>query len=140
MDESSRLVNVTLPWPPSVNQYWRRNGATYFISKKGNEFRAHTVILCHKFKGLFRPEEKLSIVIEAYPPDKRRRDLDNVLKSLLDSLQHAGVYEDDYQIDSILITRQPQLNGCLDITLSKMIGIKMGLHHHQNQTYKKQLA
>ena len=43
------------------------------------------------------------VVIEAFPPDRRKRDLDNVLKSLLDSLTHAGVWEDDSQIQDLRI-------------------------------------
>ena len=39
------------------------------------------------------------------PPDLRRRDLDNLLKPTLDALQHAGVYEDDSQVD-LLMTRR----------------------------------
>jgi len=46
------------------------------------------------------------------PPDRRRRDLDNVLKSLLDSLEHAGVYTDDSQIRKLSIERsEPVENG-----------------------------
>lgn len=33
-----------------------------------------------------------------YPPDLRIRDLDNIQKSLWDSLQKAGVYKNDSQI------------------------------------------
>ena len=36
--------------------------------------------------------------VDAYPPDKRRRDLDNIQKSLWDALQHGGAYRDDSQI------------------------------------------
>ena len=45
------------------------------------------------------------MTILAKPPDRRRRDLDNILKALLDSIVHAGVIEDDSQIDEIQITR-----------------------------------
>jgi crossover junction endodeoxyribonuclease RusA len=36
--------------------------------------------------------------IEVFPPDNRRRDLDNLQKSLWDSLQHGGAYHDDSQV------------------------------------------
>ena len=40
-----------------------------------------------------------------------RRDLDNLLKALLDALQHAGLYEDDTQAESILIERGAVVQG-----------------------------
>jgi len=43
--------------------------------------------------------------IDAYPPDKRRRDLDNIQKALLDALVHADVIEDDSLIDALSIQR-----------------------------------
>jgi crossover junction endodeoxyribonuclease RusA len=44
-------------------------------------------------------------MITAHPPDKRRRDLDNILKCLLDSLTHAGVWDDDSQVDELAVIR-----------------------------------
>jgi crossover junction endodeoxyribonuclease RusA len=45
---------------------------------------------------------KLEVI--ATRPDRRRRDVDNLLKSLLDALDHAEVYEDDSQIQDLRIT------------------------------------
>lgn len=56
--------------------------------------------------------------ILANPPDNRRRDLDNLLKGTLDSLQHANIYPDDNQIDKLKIERTNQRTGTLDITIS----------------------
>ncbi|EHV9059806.1 RusA family crossover junction endodeoxyribonuclease, partial [Escherichia coli] len=28
-----------LPWPPTVNTYWRRRGSQYYISDKGQKYR-----------------------------------------------------------------------------------------------------
>lgn len=50
---------------------------------------------------------RLGICLDAYPPDKRRRDLDNILKPLLDSLVHAGLIEDDSQFDELHVLRKP---------------------------------
>ncbi len=52
--------------------------------------------------------------MDAFPPDRRRRDLDNLLKSVLDALEHAGVYADDSQID-LLVTKRREVvpNGRL---------------------------
>lgn len=48
---------------------------------------------------------RLSILIHAHPPDKRKRDIDNIIKVLLDSLQDARYYINDSQIDKITIER-----------------------------------
>lgn len=51
---------------------------------------------CKKLSG------RLSLYGEFYPPDRRRRDLDNVGgKVLLDSLQAAGLFDDDSQIKEL---------------------------------------
>lgn len=118
MDEQTSMV-VTLPWPPSVNHYWRRCGDRFYIAKKGIYYRVEVEKLTNQYKYFFDPDDSISMHIEAYPPDKRRRDLDNVLKSLLDSLQHAEVYNDDSQIDDLHITRCKPNDGKIIVTLSK---------------------
>lgn len=56
--------------------------------------------------------------IDAYPPDRRRRDLDNILKSLLDSITHAGVIEDDSLIDDLhIVRRELRKNGAIEIQI-----------------------
>jgi len=50
------------------------------------------------------------VIVTAYPPDKRKRDLDNILKALLDAMQ-GSLYEDDSQIDQLLIKRGDVIKG-----------------------------
>jgi len=50
-----------------------------------------------------------------HPPDRRRRDVDNCLKSLLDSLQHGGAYQDDSQIVRLSIEKRKPIKGGLTI-------------------------
>lgn len=113
------MLEIDLPWPPSINHYWRRNGSRYFISKQGQDYREYVAKACYAFQGLFNAEDRLRLRIKAYPPDRRRRDLDNILKGMIDSLQHGNLFPDDSQIDKLSIERMPENNGkvivCLEV-------------------------
>ena len=51
-------------------------------------------------------DDRLEINVHLHAPDKRLRDIDNVLKPLLDALVHAGLFNDDSQVDLITIDRK----------------------------------
>lgn len=109
------MTLLSLPWPPSVNRYWRHptRGALAgrrFISAEGRAYRecvTAEVLASLRAKQIGR----VALVIDAFPPDARRRDLDNLLKALLDSLQHAGLVEDDSPFDTLTIRRQAREAG-----------------------------
>jgi crossover junction endodeoxyribonuclease RusA len=90
-------MKLTLPWPPSVNTYWRRAGHTIYLSNKGRKYRqdAYYSILPYVTTPFTGP---VSVRVNLYPPDKRVRDIDNVFKGLLDSLVYGGVMGNDNQI------------------------------------------
>lgn len=93
---------ISLPRPPSLNRYYRHVGNKTLISEDG---RAYREWVCSHLKRTMPLQEKIRLVVEFQQTDKRRRDLDNYLKCLLDSMTHAGVYEDDSQIDDLRIYR-----------------------------------
>lgn len=95
---------IILPYPPTVNTYWRRSGRNIHISKRGRKYR-QAVIDAIEPLSIEMMTGRLAVAVMAYMPDKRRRDIDNILKSLLDSMNHAGVFEDDEQIDRLLVQR-----------------------------------
>lgn len=106
-------MELDLPWPPSVNTYWRHPSSgplagRHLISGKGRLYRALVQGICHLKPNV---AGALSVEIKAYPPDRRTRDLDNILKSLLDSLVHANIIADDGNIDRLLIERQHVIAG-----------------------------
>jgi crossover junction endodeoxyribonuclease RusA len=105
-------LSLHLPWPPSINHYWRRVGAKTLISREGRRFREEVVakISQRKVRAISGP---VRVHILACRPDKRRRDIDNILKSLLDALGHAGVYEDDSQIWDLSVEWTRGFNGQL---------------------------
>ena len=65
----------------------------------------------------------------AEPPDKRRRDLDNILKAPLDALTHAGLLMDDEQFDEINIVRGQPVSG-------GRMGVKIYPIMHEEQVKK----
>lgn len=92
-------ISFELPWPPSVNRYYRYVGPRVLISREGRRYRMMCV---SRLGGVFpKLEGKVKLTGEFYPPDARKRDLDNVLKCMIDSLVHAGLMRDDSQIKHI---------------------------------------
>lgn len=105
----SDRCSLVLPYPPSLNHYWRRVGAKTLISAEGRAYREHVILLVRMAK-VERLDGILGMEAVFHPPDRRRRDLDNLPKALCDALQHAGVYEDDSQfhhLDLRLGCRKP---------------------------------
>lgn len=94
-----------LPFPPTVNHYWSAgHGKSRFVSAKGRMFRlAVQEAIVEQYRDTF--EGRLQVSVLLHPGDRRKRDLDNYMKALLDALTHAGVWLDDEQIDRLVIER-----------------------------------
>lgn len=104
-------VVLSLPYPPSVNHYWGTRGKIRFVGAKGKEFRAEVMRVWYQARAQGFGRARLTVEVTLYPPDKRRRDIDNPAKALLDALAHARVFEDDSQIDRLVIMRGPVEKG-----------------------------
>ena len=94
--------STDLPFPPSLNSYYRKVRNRMVISEQGRTWRDRVVsIVKRKCEGLkFKEGARLTLVVSLFPPDRRKRDLDNFCgKALQDALQHSGIFEDDSQID-----------------------------------------
>lgn len=113
-------AKVILPWPPSVNHYWRRNkGKGMHISAEGLAYQAAVIDACRNRKGVMG---HIGVHVIAFPPDRRKRDLDNLLKALLDALNHAGMIEDDCLIDDLHIVRRKGAwdFGCVEVEITAL--------------------
>lgn len=111
------MIDITLPWPPSMNTYWRSFNGRAILSERGRKYRvavAEQVALQDVARGIVQP---IRVEIEAYRPDRRKRDLDNLLKAILDGLAHAGVYEDDSQIHDLRIYWAPIIGGMVKVNI-----------------------
>ncbi len=116
------MITLQLDYPPSTNTYYRsmRSGpmaGRVIISEKGRNYRKRV----QEQVGQVTPlAEKLSVDIVLCPPDRRRRDVDNCLKALLDSLTHAGVWNDDSQIKKLFIEMTDTIAGTATITIMEL--------------------
>jgi crossover junction endodeoxyribonuclease RusA len=112
----SDTITIKLPFPPSVNTYYRHitmgKGARTLISAKDREYR-DTVVgeCCVAHLTNIHLGGRLAVKVTLYPPDRRKRDLDNFNKGLLDALTHAGIWGDDSQIDDLRVVRGAVAKG-----------------------------
>jgi len=104
------MIEVELPFPPSVNHYYRRVGPRTLISREGRRFREKIASVLAAL-GLRPMTGPLEVHVEVYPPDRRRRDIDNVQKALFDALEHGGAYFDDSQIVKLAIEKCAPVPG-----------------------------
>lgn len=118
-DNQAVGLRLVLPFPPSANRYYRHIGYRTLISREGRAFREEIRALLAG-DGPRKPPSggRIALCMDAFPPDRRRRDIDNLQKASVDALQHAGAYKDDSQID-LLVTRRCEVSkpGRIEVQL-----------------------
>lgn len=113
------MIELTLPYPPSVNTYWRKWNNHMVISAKGKEYKQKVITI---IAPLHLPVITCFVAmdIKIYSDSARKRDVDNNLKSLLDALTAAKVWVDDYQVQKITIERMgidPERKGYCEVKI-----------------------
>ena len=103
------MIALTLPFPPTVNHAWGQCGTRKFLKKSGHEFRRIVSEAVQDAKA--RAEGRLAVFIALYAPTRRSYDIDNRIKSTLDALQCAGVFDDDEQVDVLWVVRREVVKG-----------------------------
>lgn len=104
------MLKLELPYPPSVNHYWRHYRGRTVISENGLRFRSTVRWILAK-RHVVPMTDRLAVTIEVFPPDHRRRDLDNLLKAIGDSLERGGAFIDDEQVVWLLIEKNQVVPG-----------------------------
>jgi len=108
-------LTFEMPYPPSVNNAWRMvrvgNRCRMVQSREG---RAYRIRACAQLASVGRPMLAcpMRVVVTLHPPDRRKkRDVDNTLKALLDALQHGGVICDDSQVQDLRVLKTDPVKG-----------------------------
>ncbi|HHI0407237.1 TPA: RusA family crossover junction endodeoxyribonuclease [Escherichia coli] len=120
-------MKLTLPFPPTVNSYYRAPDkgalkAKHLISESGRKFKKNVyAAVLTQYGGIPKPVTvDVEVNITLYPPDRRRRDLDNYNKALFDALTNARVWVDDRQVQRMLVEWGPKVpGGKVEIMISR---------------------
>jgi crossover junction endodeoxyribonuclease RusA len=118
------MVILELPFPPTANTYYRtvRMGklCRVILSNRGRKYKeevAREVSTIQNDNATrweclpFLPSDRLRVDIKLYAPTRRKYDIDNRIKALLDALAFAVVFPDDEAVDEITVTRQEIIKG-----------------------------
>ena len=78
-------------------------------------FREKVAEYLEEYKVPHLGTKRLKMEVILYPRDKRVQDIDNRIKALWDALTDAGVFDDDEQIDVLIVQRGEirKGGGCL---------------------------
>lgn len=96
---------LPLPWPPSANNYWRKWNNRMVISPQARAYHQKVSYIAKEY-GRMTADARLAVSMFAYPPDKRKRDIDNLVKITLDALEKGKVFENDSQVDFLSVQRK----------------------------------
>lgn len=123
---------LTLPWPPSANKHT----LTVAPGQKrplSPSWRAYRETVAGIVQQQWRPRPALAgalyVSLFFYPPDKRRRDIDNPVKAILDGLTHSGIWRDDVQVRAMYLAwQEPATPGYV---LLQILPIREEIPHGQ---------
>ncbi len=90
--------------PPSTQHIYRHNGPRMYMTKEGQDCKeAYKWEIRSQYRG--KPlTEPVSVIIELYWDDKRKRDVDNFNKLILDA-GSGLLWKDDSQITELVIRK-----------------------------------
>lgn len=89
------MIVIALPYPPTSNHNTMVAKGRRISSPKYRNWRAAAEVAARVQAGRRKIEGPYTIHYLADRPDLRRRDVENLPKSLSDALQAAGVIRDD---------------------------------------------
>ena len=105
------ITTFTLPFPPSVNNLYATVMGRKVLSKRGREYHAEVATAMVRQQYLRFGAQRVGYRVTVFPPDRRRRDLSNLVKAMEDALTNAGLWDDDSQVDDLQLVRSHVAKG-----------------------------
>lgn len=116
------MIELELPIAISENQYRRYvPGCNHpVICAAGRKFHE---LVKHRFadSGQRKISGAVAVTLEFYPPDNRKRDLDNQFKCLFDSIVKAGCIDDDSCIRELHAYKREAIDNRFGMNFMRII-------------------
>lgn len=133
---SKASYTYLLPFPPSVNGYWRtasvqigrRRANRTLLSARARKYKTDVKKLMFTTD---RPPEPITgpvvVTVTLSPPTHQARDIDNYMKPLFDVMTENGIWEDDSQVDVMIVARDAVVSpGSAVITVTPLTKRRYG--------------
>lgn len=104
---------ICVDFPPSTNTLFATFNGRRLLSEKARDYAKHVAEAVSYSSAKLPIEGRLSVSILLQRGDRRKYDIANYEKAVIDSLQKCGVFEDDEAIDELEIRRGPIIDGGL---------------------------
>lgn len=125
-------LTLKLPYPPTVNHSKTIGRTVTTRTGKRLQYRVNSdatnifyslvaTIIAQQTVRFADAAIRLEVWVSLHPPNKRRSDIDNRIKILLDSLQRGGLIANDYQIARLIVERKGIITGGAVIVTIKII-------------------
>jgi crossover junction endodeoxyribonuclease RusA len=98
-------ISFYLPFPPSVNSLYVHTKRGVRLSNKGVLYVAKTKAELVEQLGDLSIDYRVMVQMILFPPCDRKRDIDNFVKALQDSMTKAQFWDDDSSVDQLIVFR-----------------------------------
>jgi len=102
---------ISLPYPPTVNTYYTVARGRKILSTAGRSFKKQALLSMMEQNVPKGRDGCYAVMIHMMPPDNRKRDVDNIIKPILDSLVEYGALPDDSMVHDLRIQRFDATKG-----------------------------
>lgn len=99
------------PMPPSVNSMYRTVRGRPILSKGYRAWREEATQAAQGVSYDKAGSAPVSVFVRLYAASRRRYDIDNRAKSVLDLLQALEVFDDDSQVERLHLRKMPPVAG-----------------------------
>ena len=107
-----------LPWPPTVNSmFGQKPGRKRYQSKKYKDWIDGALAAVRRQKVEENYTGNVAVTLRMGAPDKRKRDLDNYVKPILDLITKTDIWADDSQVTWLLVLWDSDIKNGVQIEI-----------------------